>query len=394
MVKGAQARLASREMESLFNRYRNIASLLLVILAQLVLLAVQVKNDQDVRLIRVWSVTAVTPLARLLEGARSSTLGFLREYVFLRTAQEENQRLRNERDKLKMENQFLKAELSSAEMAKALSTFQSKTPSKTLASRVIMMDSGANSKVVFVDRGSISGVRRGMGVVTPDGIVGKVLAVYPTASQIQLVTDTEFAAGVVSQKSHVKGTLRGQGDNTSKVDFVPSEQKVEEGEWFYTSGDDRIFPRGFPAGVVRTVHPGSNFKEILIEPSGLRHGLEAMLILLEGVHQEVPQLETSQTPLYLGPAPPPDPRASEQTPNNTREPSGTAADRLLQRYKAIGAAQSHTFGTGAPGSKPPDFNMTLPPPPPPVATPHSGPAQQTTPEAPPPSAPAQRKPTT
>jgi hypothetical protein len=51
-------------MESFLNRYRSITILLLVILAQLVLVAVQVKNDQDVRIIRVWTVTAVTPVAR------------------------------------------------------------------------------------------------------------------------------------------------------------------------------------------------------------------------------------------------------------------------------------------------------------------------------------------
>jgi rod shape-determining protein MreC len=48
-------------MESFLNRYRNITVLLLVIFAQLILLAVQVKNDQHVRFIRVWSVTAVSP---------------------------------------------------------------------------------------------------------------------------------------------------------------------------------------------------------------------------------------------------------------------------------------------------------------------------------------------
>ena len=58
-------------MDTLFSRYRNITVLLLVIFAQLVLIAVQVKNDQDVRMIRVWSVTAVTPLARALEGLRN-----------------------------------------------------------------------------------------------------------------------------------------------------------------------------------------------------------------------------------------------------------------------------------------------------------------------------------
>ena len=61
-------------MESFLNRYRNITVLLLVIFAQLVLLAVQVKNDQNVRFIRVWSVTAVSPFARLMGGLHGSSL--------------------------------------------------------------------------------------------------------------------------------------------------------------------------------------------------------------------------------------------------------------------------------------------------------------------------------
>ena len=64
-------------METLLNRYRNITVLLLVIFAQLVLIAVQVRNDQDVRMVRVWSVTAITPLARVLETVRGGTSGFL-----------------------------------------------------------------------------------------------------------------------------------------------------------------------------------------------------------------------------------------------------------------------------------------------------------------------------
>ena len=62
-------------MESFLNRYRNITVLLLVIFAQLILLAVQVKNDQDVPVIRVWTVTAVTPVARVIEGLRSGSVG-------------------------------------------------------------------------------------------------------------------------------------------------------------------------------------------------------------------------------------------------------------------------------------------------------------------------------
>ncbi len=347
-------------MESLITRYRNVTVLVLVILAQLVLVAVQVKNDQEVRMIRVWAVTAVTPLARTLEGARSGTFGFLSDYIVLRNVHDENQRMKVDLDRLKMENVFLKSELATADRAKALQVFQSRTPSRTLAARVIATGTGTGSKLVFIDRGSLNGVVRGMGVVTPDGIVGKVRAAYPTASEVLLITDSDFAAGVVSQRHKVPGILKGQGFSNCKMDYVPNEEKLEQGEMLYSSGDDRIFPKGFPAAVVRVVREGSQFKDIYAEPTGLQHGLEEVLVLLEGVHQDIPTYHAETTPVYVAPAPAP-PAAGE--PGAAPKPSvvGTDADSLLKHYQALGEAQNHKYGEGLPGSKPPNFNMQLPP---------------------------------
>src|SRR5215472_19042724 len=106
-------------MESLLNRYRNITVLLLVIMAQLVLLAVSAKNDQDVRMIRVWTVTAVTPVARVVEGLRGGGSGFLHNYILLHDTNAENRRLQAELDRLKLENISLKNELNRADRAKA-----------------------------------------------------------------------------------------------------------------------------------------------------------------------------------------------------------------------------------------------------------------------------------
>lgn len=345
-------------MDTLLNRYRNITVLLLVIFAQLVLIAVQVRNDRDVRMIRIWSVTAITPLARVLETVRGGTSGFFGNYVLMHDARADNRRLQGEVDRLKMENQSLKEEISTGELAKTLVAFQQHTQSKTIAARVIASGAGASSRVVFVDRGSGAGVEKGMAVVTPDGIVGKVIAAYPTASEVMLVTDPEFAAGVVSQKNRVVGTLKGQGQSICRVDYVPSEEKVEVGELFFTSGDDRIFPKGFPVGTVRVVRPSSPYQEVLVEPSGLTRGLEAVLIVLEGVHQAIPEVPPANAPVYLGTPPP----AAGGEPQGAQpaSPSGTDADKLIQKYRQIGAAENHKFGEGLPGSKPPDFNLKIP----------------------------------
>ena len=345
-------------MESFLNQYRNITVLLLVIFAQLIVLALQVKNDQDVQMIRVWTVTAVTPVARILDGLRGGSTGLVRNYILLHRADADNRRLQTEVDRLKLENIGLKNQLNQADRAQALLLFRAHTPSKTLAASVIATGAGWNSKVVFVDRGTVEGVMRGMAVVTPEGIVGKVIAAYPTASQVMLITDQDFAAGVISQKGQVRGTLKGQGTPLCKVDYVPLEEKVEAGEMFYTSGDDRIFPRGFPVGVVKAVHSAQPFKEILVEPSGLQRGLEDVLILLDPVHQDIPATPVAGQPVYIAP-PPPSAAAgntgTEAAATPQTAPAGTEADKLRSVYKAAGDAQGHTFGEGLPGSKPPDF---------------------------------------
>jgi len=341
-------------MESLLARYRNVTVLLFAVCAQLVLLAFQVKSGSDVPLIRVWAVTAVTPLAQVVEDSRSTVAGFFGSYVSLRDVREQNRKIQAQADALKLENQFLRNELAMADRVKALSQFEARSPSKLLPARIIGTGTGAANRVSFVDRGSTAGVRKGMGVITPDGIVGKVLASYPTASQVLMVDDPGFAAGVISQKNHVHGILKGLGHGKAHVDYVQNEEVVEQGEIFFTSGDDRVFPKGMPAGKVNSVGSGTDFKSISIEPLGLQNGPEEVLIVLEGQHQAIPDVPVPQT-VYLSPSVSP-----EITDPSAKQPTAlllTDADRARQHYKEVGDAQNHKFGEGAPGSLPPDFNL-------------------------------------
>jgi rod shape-determining protein MreC len=341
-------------MDFFLSRYRHLTVLLIVIASQLVLIAYQVKTNNDIPLIRVWAVTAVTPVEQSLEFVRRYTWGFVEDYFVLLGVRSQNEKLQRENGQLKIENNYLKSELSTADHAQALSVFQARSPSKTVAARVIGNGTGANSRVVFVDRGSTSGVESGMAVVTPDGIVGKVVDAYPTSSLVMLITDPTFAAGVVSQKNRVHGTLKGLGHSECLVDYVQNEEHVDIGEWFYTSGDDRIFPKGFPVGQVTAAPNGKTFKEIYISPSGTQGGVEAVLIVLQGVHQEVPGGEIASPAYTILPAPT---QAAAQTPEGAPQPGALAtdADRLRAIYKDVGAEQKHTFGEGPPGTKPPDF---------------------------------------
>src|SRR5689334_16756262 len=137
---------AACSMEFFLNRYRNLTVLLVAILAQLALLAYQVKSNGEVRLIRVWAVTAVTPLARVIEAGRSGTVRFFRDYFVLLNVRDDNQRLKSSLDRIKMENQYLRTELATADRVRALALFQRQSPSKTVAAHVIGNTTGVGAK--------------------------------------------------------------------------------------------------------------------------------------------------------------------------------------------------------------------------------------------------------
>lgn len=331
-------------MDLLLYRYRHLTVLAVAIFAQLGLLAYQVRTDSDVRLIRVWAVSAVTPMARVLDSVRSATANFVTDYLLLINVRRENQRLKKELDSSQLELQRLHSELAMGERAQALAQFQRETPMKTVPARIIMNSTGSNT-AVYVDVGSVRGIQRGMPVITPAGIVGKITGVYPTSSMVLLVNDPLFAAGVVSQKNRVQGTLRGQGAALPIVDFVQNEQTVEVGEWFFTSGNDFVFPRGRPVGTVVAVKDGPRRKEIQIKPSAFDQGVEEVLIVTSGVHVPIPTAPPLAGPVSLQ-SPPPDPGLPG--PSVLAVPGGasakgfvgTDADKLVEQYRASGTVKS------------------------------------------------------
>jgi rod shape-determining protein MreC len=195
-----------------------------------------------------------------------------------------------------------------------------------------------------------------MAVVTPDGIVGKVLEVYKFASQVLSVTDPGFAAAVESQKNHTRGVVKGQGSGNEKVDYVPAGQKVEKGEVFYTSGEDRIFPRGMPVGRVTSVEDGPTFQNIYLQAFAAEAAPEEVFVIVDPVHQEIPDAPPSDAPVFLAPDVSGPAGASGGTGPQAPTTIGTQADKVVDRYRQIGAAQNHVYGQGSA----PNFNIKVP----------------------------------
>lgn len=268
-------------MSLISSRPRPLVLLVVVVVAQVLLLAVQIKREQDVRLIRVWAVAIVTPLQRAGAYLVDSVTGAWDGYLALRNAHRENEVLQAELSELRMRVQRLEGRATEADRLAALLAFRDAHPDvPLLAARVIAASAGATTRTVYVSRGELDGVRKDMGVITPDGVVGKVLEAYPNTAQVLLLTDRESGVGARLQNSRVAGVVRGTGEAVVLMDYVINDQEVAAGEMIVTSGQDRIFPKDLPVGTVVETKAGSPFKMIRVRPAAHLDRLEEVFILL------------------------------------------------------------------------------------------------------------------
>lgn len=369
-------------MEGLFSRYRNLSVLLLLIAGQLILLAWQIKSNGDTRLLRIWAVSAVTPLAQGLETGREAAAGLAQRWFFSGTLERDNVQLRRMTAELKIRTQLLQQQLDDTGREQALLEFRSKIPSHMLPARILGNAPGVESGVLFIDRGTSDGVKRGMAVVTGDGIAAVVVAAYPTASLILLANSQGFAAGVISQQHKLRGLLKGTG-GSCRVEGIRNELPIDVGEWFYTSGDDRIFPRGLRVGQVRSVKDTPEGKDIELRPVALDTDYSDLLVVTDGVHGQIPE-PTSQpaAEMQVLPAPPgtgnqpqgeaaaplspdsPEGAAPNAAASATPKPgapaadAGTDADQLKKKYRRIAEGQNSVIGSTP--YRAPDFNKTPP----------------------------------
>ncbi len=122
--------------------------------------------------------------------------------------------------------------------------------------------------MLYIDKGSSDGIKPDMAVITPTGIVGKIVQVFPDSSQVLPINDQFSGVGAALKDSRLQGILKGAANGATTLQYIMSDEKVVPGEEVITSGGDRIFPKGLPVGRVVSVEPGKDlFLNIRVLPS-------------------------------------------------------------------------------------------------------------------------------
>lgn len=279
-------------MESFFARYKNLLVLAAVLLLQMVALAMQVRrtlpqsgsDSQQVRLVRYWAVAAVSPLERALFAIGHSTRQAWLNYIDLRRVRSDNDSLRSEVSRLRLEQTSVAEDAKQAQRLQSLLGFSEHYIHKTVAAQVIGTSGTDQSRMFYIDKGSHNGLRPDMPVITSDGIVGKIKDVFPSVSQVLQVSDQSSGAGVILESTRIRGILRGNPAGQLQIINLLPDERIKPGERVLTSGGDQVFPKGLPVGQVVSVEKDKDhdpYIDVLIKPAANLLQLEEVLVITQ-----------------------------------------------------------------------------------------------------------------
>jgi rod shape-determining protein MreC len=281
---------------------RKIREALIIIAAFLVALFIlrQSSKSPDLSAMDRGILTLLTPvqsrMALLMRGIRRAA----DRYVDLVHVRAENETLRTENGRLRAE--LLEAKRGAAESVRyqRLLGLRDAVTAETLVARVISIDVSPYFRVarVQLDRGETL-VARGMPVITPEGVVGRINRTAGETSDILLSVDPRSAIDVVLPRTGGRGILKGKpGENGYRcaIEYLMQGEQAKEGDLVVTSGLGG-FPRDLPVGKVTRVAKNA---------AGLYQEME--------VTPEVDFARLSEVLVVVAPAPAPDPEAGPRKP--------------------------------------------------------------------------------
>ena len=281
-------------MESIFVRYRNLFVLLALLVAQIIGLATQVRRSgagrmtydpgdrSGVRLIRLWANALVSPPERVVEWSKMGASSIWENYFNLRHVRQQNKDLQETVDRLRLEQAALMEDARQGQRLQALLNFQEKYLYSTIPAQVIGASGSEQSWVFYLDKGSDAGLRRDMAVITANGIVGKVREVFPHSAQVLAINDQTSGAGVILEKTRIRGILRGNAAGRPQIVGILADQRIQPGEPVLTAGGDQIFPRGLPVGTVAKVvrdPDRDGFIQVIVKPAANLNQLDEVLVI-------------------------------------------------------------------------------------------------------------------
>jgi rod shape-determining protein MreC len=231
---------------------RAFALLAFVLLVCLVMLTVQSRGGFP----RAGEYVArvATPVQTALARIHRTAFGVWATYRDWKNVRAENARLRDEIQRLRVDGLVVGETLEENRRLRQLLTLRDRLPLATMPGEVIARESNGWVRSLTVNRGREDHVGRLTAVISPAGLIGRVVDVRPGASIIQVLTDPASTVGAHVVRTRTPGIVEGEARGSLRFKYMARDgSAIEVGDLIVTSGHGGLFPRGIPVGRVRSI---------------------------------------------------------------------------------------------------------------------------------------------
>lgn len=238
-----------------------------------------------------WFLKPFIAMTGSVQGGFSSVSSGIRNtvvlYLNLINVKKRNQYLEKEISELKVGlATFEKVQLENARLQNLLK-FSQDLPAQIVAARVIGLDlfTAGQHATIRIDRGENHGLKKGMAVVSPDGVVGTLLTVSGETSQILVLTDRYAVVDSIVRRSRARGVVEGKNSSSLRLKYLQRTDDIEVGDIVDASGIDNIFPDGFPIGTVTAVEKKTYgiTQEVEVRPFVNPSRLEEIFVIIKSM---------------------------------------------------------------------------------------------------------------
>ena len=195
-----------------------------------------------------------TPIQTGLAKASRATFGLWATYLDWKNVRAENRRLREEVQELRVQGLRVVETDDENRRLRRLLALQEHLPLTTLSGEIIAREWGGWIRSLTVNRGRGDNVPRLTAVISPNGLIGRVVEVRPGASIVQVLTDPTSTVGAHVLRTRTPGIVEGDPRGTLRFKFMSRDgASIQSGDVLVTAGQGGLFPRGIPIGTVRSI---------------------------------------------------------------------------------------------------------------------------------------------
>lgn len=190
-------------------------------------------------------------------------------YIDLIGVKEENRRLTEENKRLRAESIHLQEKSLAYDRLMQLLKMKEALNVEYAVASIVAKDPMNWYRAVVINKGEKDGLRPNMGVITADGVVGRIVKTAPGYSRVLLLSDRNSAIAGLIQRTRNEGIIAGSEGKVLRLNYIMIDSDVQKGDLVLTSGTDSIFPEGIVIGRVSGVESPKNalFHSIEVAPS-------------------------------------------------------------------------------------------------------------------------------